>query len=472
MTATPTTQRWRTAHQRWRHSLKWRLVTLFLLLALATTAVFLFGMQRVLQGGWQSTAKPLLADYVDKLAAEIGSPPDVARARAIVARLPVAIRIDGPQVQYDSHPGDAGHRRWGNQHNDDGAERDFGSEGWGLARSTADGHRIRFGLARPLPDARPRIVGWATLAALLLLTGLAFAYVRRLLRPLDEIGAGVARFGRGEFALPIALRQGRHMNELDDLAGRINRMAASLQGKLDAKRALLLAISHELRSPLTRARVNAELVAEGEHRSALLRDLGEMRDLITELLESERLAGGHAALHTETVDLPAMVRDLVATQFADAGLTLRLDEQPATVQADPMRLRLLLRNLLDNALRHSVGAPMPAVVALTIDVSGDVKFVQLSVRDFGPGVAEEHLAHLAEPFYRVDSARQRATGGFGLGLTLCRLVAQAHGGELRIRRAQPGLEVTAAWPVGHLPDSSLGGPGARPNASIRARTAP
>jgi signal transduction histidine kinase len=168
-----------------------------------------------------------------------------------------------------------------------------------------------------------------------------------------------------------------------------------------------------------------------------------MRDLITELLESERLAAGHAALHTEPVDLPALVRELVAAQFADAKLELQLDDGIGTVPVDAMRVRLLLRNLIDNALRHSAGAPQPPVVKLTRD-AGDL---QWSVRDFGPGVAEEHLPHLAEPFYRTDSARQRATGGFGLGLTLCQLVAQAHGGELRARRAEPGLEVTASWPI-------------------------
>jgi signal transduction histidine kinase len=466
-------KRWRAARHRWRHSLKWRLVTLFLLLALATTAVFLFGMQRVLQGGWQGYAKPLVADYVDKLAAEIGSPPDEARAKAIVARLPVSIRIDGPQVQYDSHPGATYPSRTTHpppvrpevskgkadpalrQAQDDTdlrSEHEFGSRGWGLTRTTADGHRIRFGLAGPLPDARPRSVGWATLAALLLLTGLAFAFVRRLLRPLDDIGAGVARFGSGEFDPLIRVRR---RDELGDLAERINRMAQSLHGKLDAKRALLLAISHELRSPLTRARVNAELVEEGEHRSALLRDLGEMRDLITELLESERLASGHAALHTEAVDLPALVRELVAAQWPDAALNLQLDERVGPVRVDPMRVRLLLRNLIDNALRHSAGVPAPPVVSLSGDVDGQL---QLSVRDFGPGVAEEHLPHLAEPFYRADSARQRATGGFGLGLYLCQLVAQAHGGSLRIRRAEPGLDITATWPIERddaLPSSAI-----------------
>jgi signal transduction histidine kinase len=457
---------WRSARHRWRHSLKWRLVTLFLLLALATTAAFLFGMQRVLQGGWQGYAKPLVADYVDKLAAEIGSPPSEARARAIAARLPVSIRIDGPQLHYDSHPETPAHKRWKNNNDESSSEHDFGSEGWGLARTTADGHRIRFGLAGPPPDARPRTFGWITLGALLLLTGLAFAFVRRMLRPLGDISAGVARFGRGEFEPPIPVRR---KDELGDLAERINRMAASLHGKLDAKRALLLAISHELRSPLTRARVNAELVEEGEHRSALLRDLGEMRDLITELLESERLASGHAALHTEPVDLPALVRELVAAQFADAKLALQLDEGIGPLPADPMRVRLLLRNLIDNALRHSAGAPQPPVVTLTRDASGHP---QLSVRDFGPGVADEHLAHLAEPFYRADSARQRATGGFGLGLYLCQLVAQAHGGELRLRRAEPGLEVTAAWPIRadtlQNPKSSFGTSCARVHSSLKS----
>ncbi|HET7525806.1 MAG TPA: HAMP domain-containing sensor histidine kinase [Burkholderiaceae bacterium] len=433
--------RWHASHEgfkakcrRWRrsmrHSLKWRIVIVFLLLALAVTGVFLVGMKRVVEGGWQSYAKPLVADYVDKLAQEIGSPPDVERARAIVARLPVTVRIDGPQVQFDSHPGM--HRRW-SEYGDDPR---YGPESWGLVRNTADGHRITFGLTGPLHATQPRLFGWFTLAALLGLTLAAYAYVRRMLRPLQAIGEGVARFGAGDFAQPI--REVRN-DELGDLAERINRMAASLQGMLDAKRALLLAISHELRSPLTRARVNAELVGDGEHRDALLRDLSEMRDLITDLLESERLATGHAALQTERIALPALVREVMATQFADATLTLELDASIGPVQADPMRLKLLLRNLIDNAVRHSAGAAQPPVVSLQRAPDGRVA---LAVRDFGPGVSDEQLQRLAEPFYRTDSARTRAAGGVGLGLYLCRLVAQAHGGELRLRRAEPGLEAT------------------------------
>ena len=423
--------RWKAAHRRWRHSLKWRLVTLFLLLALATTAVFMFGTQRALQSGWQGWVRPIVDDYAERLVAEIGSPPDPARAQAIVARLPLTIRIDGPQLHYDSHPRDEALRA-----------RRFDPSQWGLVRHSADGHRIAFGLAGPSPESRPRMFGWFTLAGLLLLTALAYAYVRHLLRPLEAIGEGVARFGRGEFGTPIVTA---HHDELGELSERINRMAASLQGMLDAKRALLLAISHELRSPLTRARLNAELVPEGEHRDALLRDLGEMRDLITDLLESERLAAGHAALQTEAVDLAALAREVVEASFAGRALRFDLAPDIAPVQADPTRLKLLLRNLIDNALRHSAEAGEPPTLFLARHGGGAQVQLELGVRDHGPGVTDEQLQRLAEPFYRVDSARTRSAGGVGLGLALCKLVAQAHGGELLIERARPGLRVAMRW---------------------------
>ena len=422
-------RRWQAARHRFSHSIRWRLVALFLLLALASSGVFLFGTQRIIAAGWQGWARPLVADYVDRLAAEIGSPPDAARAAALVVRLPVTVRIDGPQVQYDSHPG----RRTyddGDRH-----DRDAVGRSWGLERRTADGHRLRFGLAL-LPDPeRPRQLGGFTLAALLLLTGAAYAVVHRLLRPLGPIGDGVARFGRGDFARPIVLPR---RDELGELAERINGMARSLHGRLEDQQALLLAISHELRSPLTRARLNAELVDDGPSKDALLHDLAEMRDLISSLLESERIAAGAGALQIAPVDLNALVREMAGALPTAPALLEGLPPVPA----DTTRLKLLLRNLIDNALRHGGDAVPPPQVFLRREADGRLA---LGVRDHGPGVADEQLARLAQAFYRPDSARTRSAGGVGLGLYLCRLVAQAHGGELRIRNAAPGLEVAMVW---------------------------
>ena len=279
---------------------------------------------------------------------------------------------------------------------------------------------------------------------LLVITWLAFSHVRRLMRPLDDIRAGAIRFGRGEFDEPIPVRRD---DELGELARQVNTMATEIRAMLDAKRGLLLSISHELRSPLTRARVTAELVDDSPERTALLRDLAEMRDLVSDLLESERLASGHAALQREPTDLNALVADTLATHFAGQAVGQQLAPGLPMLALDRMRLRLLLRNAVDNALRHAADAPRPPVVTTRL---GDDGSVTLAVRDHGPGVPPEQLAQLSQAFYRLDRSRQRATGGVGLGLYLCRLVAQAHGSALQIRAAEPGLEVSVRFDANPL----------------------
>ena len=437
MTRAHRPRRWR---HRWRHSLRARLITVFVLLALAMTAVFVGGMERAFSAGWRSVARPLVNDYLDRLVAEIGTPPDEAKARQLTERLPISVRIAGPGVNWNSHP-ERRRRGWADDRGEPGSEGR--SEDW-LGRTTADGHRVSFGLGTLPWQRAPQGIGWITLAALLLLTVGAYVYVRRLLRPLDDIRAGAERYGQGAFDTPIPLRR---RDELGDLAQRINTMAHDLQGMLDAKRGLLLALSHELRSPLTRARLNAELLPatpEGAvERAALLRDLGEMRDLISDLLESERLASPHAALHREPVDVAALVRETVAELPGGEQVVLDLAPALPVLALDRTRMRLLVRNLLDNALRHGGGAEQPPQVTLRPDGAG----VALDVRDFGPGVDAAQLPHLTEPFYRADGARQRATGGVGLGMYLCRLVAEAHGGRLEVRNAQPGLAVRVTLPL-------------------------
>ena len=439
-------------------SIKRRLVLMFLGLAVVLAGVFAVGAQRAFSIGWREAARPLLADYVDRLAADIvgndGAPPSIARAQALVARLPITVRIDGPQVTWASHPAQADvHRHGQDAHGPLDAQ-----QGWTplLERRTADGHQIRFGMNREAFERRPRLFG-AALAALLLITLGAYLFVRRLLRPLDAIGAGAQRFGAGDFGQPIPVPHADRPDELGRLAITVNTMGQRIDAMLQAKRALLLAISHELRSPLTRARLHAELLPEdGEvagQRSALLRNLQEMADLISDLLESERLSarhtGHHAALHRERTDLAALARqvlaDLQPRHAAAAAVQLRVADALPKVRVDAARIRLLLRNLLDNALRHGAGAAQPPQLQITAAADGGVT---ITVRDQGPGVADDQLAQLAEAFYRPDSARTRAAGGVGLGLYLCRLVAEAHGGTLQLHNARPGLLAMVTLPGG------------------------
>jgi signal transduction histidine kinase len=445
------------------HSIKVKLVLVFLLLAVAVAVAFLVGARQAFSVGWREAARPLLMDYVDHLAAEVvvQGRPSIERAQAIARRLPVTVRIEGPQVQWQSHPGQD-RPDWLplRPYRASGDEPHLPERGvdWQeiLQRRTADGHVLSFGLNPDAFERRPRLVGY-TLAVLLLLTLLAFLYTRRLLRPLDAIGAGAQRFGQGDFSQPIAVRHAQRPDELGQLAQTINTMGQDIHQMLEAKRGLLLAISHELRSPLTRARLHTELLPETPEaqpqREALLRDLQEMTQLITDLLESERLAAGHAALQREPTDLAALVRDVVAGLHAPGAgvapvVVLNLPPGGQPVWVDPTRLRLLLRNLLNNCLRHAAGAPLPPEVTVTCSPQGAASpTVTVVVRDHGPGVPPEQLTQLAQAFHRPDSARTRSAGGVGLGLYLCRLVAQAHGGTLTLGNAQPGLRVVVSLPV-------------------------
>ena len=471
-------------------SLGARLVGLFLVLAIAVGVTFLLGMHVLRDLGLHEYLRPLVLNYTDTLVAEIGSPPDVARARVLTQRLPLRIRIEGPSVNWDSAdeppppppPFNEDGRPRPPRHpvvtlpNGDplplvvpepraprSAPEHLAPRGgprgmpyrlslttdadptlWRVVRRMPDGHRIIFSLADMSHEVRADHVGWATLGVLLLLTALTYAGVRHMLHPLVALRAGAVRYGQGDFSQPI---EPRNRDELGDLAEQINAMAARLHHMLDAKRQLLLAISHELRSPLARARMNAELVDESAERSALLRDLGEMRDLITDLLESERLAdvqaGGHAVLQTEAATLAGIIHEQCDAQAADGKVVLQLDETLPALPLDRARMRLLLRNLVDNALRHGSEAGEAPVVS----TSGTPDAVRLVVRDFGPGMDDRQLQHAAEAFYRADAARLRSTGGVGLGLYLCKLVAEAHGGTLALRNAHPGLEITAELPL-------------------------
>ena len=437
------------------HSLKVRLVLVFLLLASAVSFTFVSSLQKAFSIGWRGAARPILMDYVDHLAADItpdpGGRPSAVRAQALVQRLPITVAIHGPQVNWQSHPNQT-RADWLRDKSD--SAENSANEGLGgdrdwyglLKRTTADGHTLEFGINKDAFEHRPRLIGY-TLTALLLLTLLAFLYIRHLLRPLDDIRAGAMRYGAGDFGQPIPVRRPRRPDELGELATTINTMGADIHQMLEAKRTLLLAISHELRSPLTRARLNTELLPETPEvqpsREALLRDLALMRDLVTDLLESERLASPHAALHRELIDLTMLVREM-AGELQAAEIDMKLPSDLPPLQLDPTRIRLLVRNLLDNAIRHSVGLALaPQIEVLPTPQGG----VQITVRDFGPGVAESQIPNLGQPFFRPDAARTREGGGVGLGLYLCRLVAQAHGGTFAVSNANPGLQVQVVLPA-------------------------
>jgi signal transduction histidine kinase len=161
-----------------------------------------------------------------------------------------------------------------------------------------------------------------------------------------------------------------------------------------------------------------------------MQDVGEMERLIADLLESERLNTRHSKLQLAEVDLAELASGVVHSDLpGQAGrITFQQPTGAVRVQADSTRLRLLIKNLLENALRYT--PPDGSPVELSVAATGDA--VEIRVRDHGRGMSPQELSRATEPFYRADPARSRVTGGLGLGLYLCRRIAEAHGGSLKI----------------------------------------
>lgn len=391
-----------------------------------------------------------IALHADLVLRAIGSPPDPRRAQAIVDRVPVDIRIAGPGVDWQSDPRfpaleaipfgpvsfldlDARSLKeieaWARSLE---RVRFANYQGHIFAELREGGYSVVFASPRLSETPPPDLTGVALiLTSILVLTG-CYVTVRWLIKPIGWIQEGAARIGEGDLDYRIPTTR---KDDLGELALDINHMADDVRDMLEAKRQLLLAISHELRSPLTRAKVALEFLDDSQVKQDLLGDVREMEKLIADLLETERMNTGHTTLQRSAVDLKAMLESVMANEFGNrpGAVALSLPPEPVTRQVDAIRLRLVAKNLIENALRYNPEGGPPVGVELRVLPGA----VAITVRDHGPGIAREALARVTEPFFRADPARSRTTGGFGLGLYLCRRIAEAHRGTLAID-SEPG----------------------------------
>jgi two-component system sensor histidine kinase CpxA len=254
-----------------------------------------------------------------------------------------------------------------------------------------------------------------------------------LTEPVRRLQKTVERFGQGD--LSTRFETGRR-DELGDLARTFNRMADRIQTLLAAERRLLLDISHELRSPLARLGVAVELARSGEDRGGALdriqKEADRLNSLVGELLQVTRAEGDPASLHFEPVRLDELVGDIVETNRIE-GTELKLNlEAGSEIQGEPELLRRAVENVIRNAIRHA-----PSGTAVEVTVKGR----SILVRDYGPGVPEQDLSRIFDPFYRVENDRNRSSGGVGLGLAIARRAVELHKGSIQARNANPGLLV-------------------------------
>ncbi|MFN8644159.1 MAG: HAMP domain-containing sensor histidine kinase [Candidatus Binatia bacterium] len=305
---------------------------------------------------------------------------------------------------------------------------------------------------RPLFEALDLLVG--VLAAALLVGGAGAAWgasrlAARLTRPLEAIAA--AAEGIGDDTPEGRIPDPSPDTELRALTRVLNATLARLQAALDVQRRLVADASHELRTPLTNLRGTVEVALRrprdaADYRQTLAEchaEIERLCRLVEDLLALSRADAGQLPIHWAPCDLAALAGAAArahAARAEQAGVTLALDAPAAglPVRGDADRLRGVLDNLLDNALRHA-----PRGTAVRVTLRRDDGRAVVSVCDRGPGLTPDQQAHVFDRFYRADAARDRHSGGAGLGLAIARVVSEAHGGELTVR-SEPGAGATFA----------------------------
>ena len=252
----------------------------------------------------------------------------------------------------------------------------------------------------------------------------AYVAARHITRPLSQLAHAADALGRSLGQSPVPASGPRELRQVTE---GFNVMRDRLKRYLDNRTRVVAAMSHDLRTPLTRARLRLEMMEDGEHRREFERDLAEMETMVVSTLDA--LSDFAVEETIVDVDINRLLRRL-HTEFAELGHQLTIEgEARATYPARPQALKRCLTNLIGNAFKYGEAAHIRMI---------DARSLRIAIIDRGPGIPVQELERVFEPFYRLESSRSRETGGAGLGLSVARDCAEAHGGRLTLRNGRGG----------------------------------
>jgi signal transduction histidine kinase len=261
----------------------------------------------------------------------------------------------------------------------------------------------------------------------------AYVAARRITSPLSRLAIAADSLGRSLGQPPLPETGPR---ELRQVAQGFNVMQDRLRRYIDSRTRVVAAMSHDLRTPLTRARLRLEMMDDDEHRREFEQDLTEMEGMVIATLDALSDLGVEEA--TKDIDVNELLSRL-QSEFAQLGRYLTIEGHAAcSYPARPQALKRCLVNLIDNAFKYGDVAEVHVF---------DGEWLCIMIADRGPGIPADQLDQVFEPFYRLESSRSRETGGAGLGLSVARDCAQAHGGRLILRNGEEGgLEAELSLP--------------------------
>ena len=262
----------------------------------------------------------------------------------------------------------------------------------------------------------------------------AWIAARWLSRPINQMAQAARELGENLERIPLDETHGP--SEVRQASMVFNQMQARIKQQLAERDRFLAAVSHDLRTPITRLKLRSEKIEAQDLREDIRGDLNEMTVMIDATLDY--LRGDGSPEESCLLDVAALAHSL-AENAGEQGEAVTVSGMAQPVMVQPMLLQRCLNNLIENALRYGSRAD------IKLDDSGD-KLV-ISIQDAGAGIPEDQLEAVFAPFYRLDQSRNRHTGGVGLGLSIARDIAQKLGGSLALRNApEGGLVATLALP--------------------------
>jgi len=358
---------------------------------------------------------------------DIGSPADTSRARELAEELNISIRITEERFTWENPDGMRKiESEKLSQYSDSEVRAGFDD---GFEAEIKKGETTYQLLLQNRDETVPyaaEILMFLNVLYITLFVAVVLLAVRWQIKPFRLLQDSAERMSEGELDFELSTKR---KDELGALVETFNKMRGKIREMIQCRDQLLLDVSHEFRSPLTRMKVSLEMMEDSEDRNNLISDINELETMITELLEGARLNSHHGDLNLSETDLAALVRD-VCLEFEgrEPGIELSPEERSPVIEADRQRLRILFKNIIANALKYS--EPLGRPVEIAIEEAGDE--VTISVRDYGRGIPEKEIPFIFEPFYRVDKSRTKGSGGYGLGMHLSKRIVDAHGGAISI----------------------------------------
>ncbi len=288
------------------------------------------------------------------------------------------------------------------------------------------------------------LVYWPWLAVMAVLL-VSYKILNTQLKPIHRAIESATQISKGNLNYRIAAHPN---NDLGKLTNGLDNMAENLEQLFASKNELLLSVSHELRSPMARMKVLLALLTSCDEThnstvSKLTNEINKMDNIVEQLLESERLRDSHKLLNLESYFFPNVFNDILNSFDEANNLSVEGAIPEIVIDIDLGRFKFLLRNLIENALKHSVNLS-PVLVYCQCDS----KELKITVRDFGVGIDDNFLSEIFEPFTQANDVSNRGSQGVGLGLFLCKRIALAHHGDLTVNsELGNGSEFTFTLPI-------------------------